>query len=280
MGLLETIYKRVLDEARASENKINQAIDRHQLVIIRYNTHGEHIAMANRLCGVFAYGTTKAGNPCIRVFEYEGDTSTFVPAWKLIRLDRILAWYPTKRTYDSPPGNADLGEFNPNGDNSMSMVYKVAQFDGTPTPIPQGTQPKTASSVKGGQRQSQKQSYDLKKAQDGLKPYQTSTDTHSNEPKTAQDVKGQQQKQPSAMDYLRNRLGTQQQQAQMQPSYSPTQNVKQTQPTAQKPLERQGLEGEYANKPLRKTDTENAMDYLRKQLENPEKIDLAKVPRK
>ena len=295
MSLLGRIYKKVLQEARASENKIEQAIDRHNLVIIRYNTHGEHVAMANRLCGVFAYGTTKAGNPCIRVFEYEGDTTTFVPGWKLIRLDRILAWFPTKRTVSSPPN--DL--FNPNGDNSMSMVYKVAKFDGVPSiVIPKGTNPITASNVKTGlnPQQKEKQTADFKKAQQGLKPYtQQIQTTPSNEPKTVQNtvtktkerlgLGGKYADKPTmktdtenAIDYLRRQLDNPQKIDLSK--FGKQQNVKQANPTAQQPMQRQGIGQQYANKPFRKTDTENAMDYLRKQLENPEKIDLSKIPKK
>jgi len=305
MSLLGRIYKKVLQEARASESKIEQAIDRHTLVVIRYNTHGEHVAMANRLCGVFAYGTTKAGNPCIRVFEYEGDTTTFVPGWKLIRLDRILAWFPTKRTVSSPPN--DL--FNPNGDNSMSMVYKVAKFDGVPsTTIPQGTKPTTASTLKTGQtrQQKQKQETDLEKAQQGLKPYTQQAKTSvSNEPKTVQNTATGTKERlglgtkyankpimktdtENAMDYLRKQLNNPEKidlskfnrGTQNKTPYSTTQNVKQANPTAQQPMTRQGVGQQYTNKPIMKTDTENAMDYLRKQLENPEKLDLSRIPKK
>ncbi len=302
MSLLEHIYKKVLTEARASENKINQAIDRHNLVMIRYNTHGERVAMANRLCGVFAYGTTKAGNPCIRVFEYEGDTTTFVPGWKLIRLDRIINWYDTKRTFSQPPQL-----FNPEGDNSMSMVYKVAKFDGLSSMgIPQGTKPTTASNVKTGQnpKQTQKLATDAKKAQQGLKPFAKDTTEPSNTPKTAQDVTRTKERvglgtkyadkpirktdTENAMDYLRKQLEKPEKidlsnfnrQPQGKTPYSTTQNVKQASPTAQQPMQRQGAGQQYADKPIRKTDTENAMDYLRKQLENPEKIDLDRIPRR
>ena len=290
MRLLERIYKKVLEEAKASENKICQAIDRHNLVMIRYNTHGEHVAMANRLCGVFAYGTTKAGNPCIRVYEYEGDTTTFVPAWKLIRLDRIINWYDTKRTFSEAPSL-----FNPNGDDSMSMVYRVAKFDGIPTTeVPQGTKPTTASSVKTGKtaQQAQKQNVDAKKAQQGLKPFMQTDTKPSNEPKTVQNVKGNKERvglgakyadkptmktdTENAMDYLRRQLDNPEKIDLSKFNRQQSKNVKQANPTAQQPIQQQ----QYANKPFRKTDTENAMDYLRKQLENPEKIDLEKIPRK
>lgn len=296
MTLLEHIYKKVLAEAKASENKINLAIDRHSLVMIRYNTHGEHVAMANRLCGVFAYGTTKRGNPCIRVFEYEGDTTTFVPGWKLIRLDRIINWYDTKRTFSQPPQL-----FNPEGDNSMSMVYKVAKFEGLPSMnVPQGTKPTTASAVKTGtsKQQAQKQATDAKKVQQGLKPFTQSQETEpTNTPKTAQDVKGTKERvglgtkyadkpimktdTENAMEYLRKQLDNpekidlskfnrKQPQHNTTP-YNTTQNIKQANPTVQQPIQGQGLGQQYINKPIRKTDTENAMDYLRRQLENPEK---------
>lgn len=298
MSLLGRIYKKVLQEARASEGKIEQAIDRHNLVVIRYNTHGEHVAMANRLCGVFAYGTTKAGNPCIRVFEYEGDTTTFVPGWKLIRLDRILAWFPTKRTVSSPPNEL----FNPNGDNSMSMVYKVAKFEGaTPSiSIPKGTTPTTASTVKTGQptQQRQKQFIDAKKAQQGLKSYtQQPQATPSNEPKTVQntstggkerlglgtkyaDKPTMKTDTETAMDYLRRQLDNPEKIDLSKIGIPSRRNVQQANPIAQAPIQSQGASAQYPGKPLRKTDTENAMAYLRKQLENPEKIDLEKIPRK
>ncbi|MBP5723698.1 MAG: hypothetical protein J6X18_09030 [Bacteroidales bacterium] len=310
MKLLERVYKQVLLESGYSENKINRAIDTHRLVVIRYNTHGEHVAMANRLCGVFAYGTTKAGNPCIRVFEYQGDTTTFVPGWKLIRLDRILSWFETNKTISEPPDNYGVGDFNPNGDNSMSMVYKVAKFDGIPVSLPNGNQPKTNASVKGGvsRKQAQQTKNDAQKTEDGLKPYQDKTTNFSNEPKTAQDVKGKERvgldskyankpvaktSTEKAIDYLRRQLekpekidlskfGRKQKPTQftVKPEKTEKPNVQQATPVVQKPIERQGIDSRYADKPLMKTDTENAMEYLKRQLENPEKLDLTKIPKK
>lgn len=126
----------LLEFGTISSNKINLAIDRHKIVVIRYNTHGEDEARGNRHCGVFAYGTTKAGNDCIRVYEYKGDTTSFVPGWKLIRIDRIISWHETSKTYDEAPDG-----FNTTGDNSMSSVYKVAEFKHSA--IPEfGSQPK------------------------------------------------------------------------------------------------------------------------------------------
>jgi hypothetical protein len=191
----------------------------------------------------------------------------------------------------------------------MSMVYKVAKFDGVPsTTIPQGTKPTTASTLKTGQtrQQKQKQETDLEKAQQGLKPYTQQAKTSvSNEPKTVQNTATGTKERlglgtkyankpimktdtENAMDYLRKQLNNPEKidlskfnrGTQNKTPYSTTQNVKQANPTAQQPMTRQGVGQQYTNKPIMKTDTENAMDYLRKQLENPEKLDLSRIPKK
>lgn len=274
MGLLGYIYKRVLNEAKASEDKINRAIDKHSLIMIRYNTHGEHVAMANRLCGVFAYGTTKKGNPCIRVFEYEGDTTTFVPGWKLIRIDRIINWYDTKRSFSEPPQL-----FNPEGDNSMAMVYKIARFDNEPYTT-QSQQPKQQTNIR---REPQ---------QPKIKPTTSTVPTPTAKPKDRRGLSTQYADKPlrktdteNAMDYLRKQLENPEKIdlskiGQRTSGTNKTPNVIQATPVAQQPIERQGVSPQYADKPLKKTDTENAMEYLRKQLENPETIDLSSVPKK
>ena len=84
-GLLEQLLK----EATASVDNIIDAIDNHKKIIVTYKpvTKGREHATGPRLIGVFAYGTTKASNPCIRVFEYAGDSASFVPNWKFLRID-------------------------------------------------------------------------------------------------------------------------------------------------------------------------------------------------
>ena len=288
-------YREILLESGVSANKINLAMDRHKLVVIRYNTHGERVAMADRLCGVFAYGVTKAGNECIRVFEYQGDTTTFVPGWKLIRLDRIISWHETRGTISEPPDNYGVGDFNPDGDNSMSMVYKVAKFKGTPITVPTENEPITATSVTTGTspKQTQQQQINRQKANDGLKPYMGTQTTVSDEPKMANDVKGepageryglepQYQGKPMAktdteraIDYLRRQLA-EPEKIELSKVTKQTPNGEETETTD----ELSGLEPQYQGKHKAKTDTETALERLRKQLENPEKIDLSKVPRK
>ena len=110
---------------------VNSAIDNHERIIVNYHTNGEDKNTGARVIEVYAYGVTKAGNPCIRVFQTYGDTTTKVPNWKFMRLDRITAWKPTGQIFDR---SADfyykgLGEFNPNGDDTMSAVYKIIDFN-------------------------------------------------------------------------------------------------------------------------------------------------------
>ena len=130
MKLLENILKALLLKESVSENEINDAIDKHKRIIINYKTKGEDKNTGARVVEVYAYGLTKAGNPVIRCFQPYGDTTTRVPNWKFFRLDRIIDWQPTEQTFNHPADfyYKNLGEFNPNGDETMSIVYKIAKF--------------------------------------------------------------------------------------------------------------------------------------------------------
>ena len=128
--LLKQLLNEVLLTESASITDVNKAIDQHNRIIINYNTGGQDIATGTRVIEVYAYGLTKAGNPVIRAFQPYGDTSSRVPSWKFFRLDRINSWKPTKQVFSKPASfyYKGLGEFNPNGDDTMSVVYKIAKF--------------------------------------------------------------------------------------------------------------------------------------------------------
>lgn len=128
--MLTRLLEEILNES-VSMSDINDAIDKHQRVIINYHTDGKDVATDARVIEVYAYGLTKSGNPVIRAFEPYGDTTTRVPAWKFFRLDRISDWKPTKQTFSRPASEyyKGLGDFNKDGDLTMSIVYKVAKFD-------------------------------------------------------------------------------------------------------------------------------------------------------
>lgn len=85
-----------------------------------------------RIIQPVAYGLSKAGNMVLRAFQPFGTTKTKVPHWKLFRMDKIDSWKQLRgRIFSEPPGqyNSADGKFNPNGDESMSEVYLVANFE-------------------------------------------------------------------------------------------------------------------------------------------------------
>lgn len=144
------MFSKIIDEILAesvSVSDINDAIDNHKRIIINYHTDGEDNATGARVIEVYAYGTTKAGNPVIRAFQPYGDTTSRVPSWKFFRLDRISDWKDTQQRFSRPASDYyhGIGEFNPNGDNTMSIVYKIAKFGNDNSSVESG--PKTKDSV-------------------------------------------------------------------------------------------------------------------------------------
>lgn len=150
MELLERIYNSLLLTESVGVDEVNDALDNHKRVIINYRSKGEDKNTGARVIEVYAYGLTKAGNPCIRAFQPYGDTTSRVPSWKFFRLDRIIEWKPTEQTFDRPADfyYKNLGNFNPNGDETMSVVYKVAKFGNDQIPqVSVNDDPKTKEDV-------------------------------------------------------------------------------------------------------------------------------------
>ena len=150
MELLERIYNSLLLTESVGVDEVNDALDNHKRVIINYRSKGEDKNTGARVIEVYAYGLTKAGNPCIRAFQPYGDTTSRVPSWKFFRLARIIEWKPTEQTFDRPADfyYKNLGNFNPNGDETMSVVYKVAKFGNDQIPqVSVNDEPKTKEDV-------------------------------------------------------------------------------------------------------------------------------------
>ena len=148
--ILERIYNSLLLTESVGVDEVNDALDNHKRVIINYRSKGEDKNTGARVIEVYAYGLTKAGNPCIRAFQPYGDTTSRVPSWKFFRLDRIIEWKPTEQTFDRPADfyYKNLGNFNPNGDETMSVVYKVAKFGNDQIPqVSVNDEPKTKEDV-------------------------------------------------------------------------------------------------------------------------------------
>lgn len=130
MTYLKTLIESIITE-EVNITKVTDAIRKRKPVKITYNADDEPRGQGERIIHPVAYGISKAGNLVLRAFQPYGDTKTNTPHWKLFRLDKIQNWdiLWKKRSFDEPPGQftAD-GEYNPNGDKSMSKVYLSANF--------------------------------------------------------------------------------------------------------------------------------------------------------
>ena len=294
--MLEGINRILLSES-VSINSVNDAIDTHTRIIINYHTKGEDIATGARIIEVYAYGLTKAGNPVIRAFQPYGDTTSRVPSWKFFRLDRISYWKPTKQVFTEPASNyyQGLGDFNPDGDNTMSVVYKIAKF-GNGNDNNEITKPINHSSprMKGQSNTNNQQMQNARNNSNDV--FKTDTEKRMerlkqqlNNPIKLSDIKTKQGfRQYNTNNSVKTQSGPRQK---SEPTSSDktnnAQSNQQPEPISIRDLQNmlakrnQNLNNQTnSNNDLYKTDTERRMDRLRQQLDNPLKIDLSKMPRR
>jgi hypothetical protein len=126
---LYDILQQVLNEA-ISPNDVNNAIDNHLQVIIKYSDE-KNRAPETRLIEPYVYGKSKSGNDVLRAYQYEGDTFRGKPKWKLFRLDRITQWNPTENHFNAEPLERgwNAQSYNDNGDGSMSVILNQVSFN-------------------------------------------------------------------------------------------------------------------------------------------------------
>ena len=139
---MSNFFQRVVNKILTEEvnvNQVTQALSNHNYVMVNYEGEGESgLHKGKRIIQLYAYGLTKAGNPCIRAYQTGGDTFRGEPKWKLFRLDRILSWQTMPQTFIEPPREQGWKgdnfilppEYNENGDRSMSVIYQLASFKG------------------------------------------------------------------------------------------------------------------------------------------------------
>ena len=130
MKLYNIFEKLILENVNRSE--VIKAIDSRYRVNIDYMGDDE-TEPGKRTIEIYAFGMSRSGNLIIRAYQGFGKTTTVNPGWKIFRLDRINNWQPInvkKGIFNSPISDrANVPPFNPNGDKTMSTVYKVAQFN-------------------------------------------------------------------------------------------------------------------------------------------------------
>ena len=319
MTLLEKVLHKILLTESVSPNEVEDAIDNHYRVIVNYHSKGEDKNTGARVVEVYAYGLTKAGNPCFRGWQPYGDTTSKVPSWKLFRLDRVSAWKPTDQKFTHPADfyYKNIGKFNESGDETMSVVYKVAKFgneDEMPS-TPEAT-PKSKEDVyktdteKNMERLRQNVSNPIKlsdiKTNDAFKQFNDAPQVTKSGPKSKEDVKGKEEPEvfktdtERGMENLRNQLKN--------PRKIELPNTNKTNVPEKSPEEKEKelkkLRDTLNNKTMSladlnkkmnepdvtepkqeepevfKTDTERGMENLRNQLKNPRKIDLNNIPRR
>lgn len=240
--LLGKLLAEVLLEESVNGQDVSDAIDNHERIIINYHSNGKDDATGSRVIEVYAYGLTKAGNPVIRAFQPYGDTTSKVPSWKLFRLDRIDSWEKTGQKFSQPASEyyKGTGEFNPSGDKTMSVVYKVAQFE-------EGDVFKT-DTEKGMERTRQQLDNPINV-------------NNLNKPKPNPPKEPELKDEEPKNDTYKT------------PAERRGETIKQ-EPQQQEPVEEPEKDDVY------KTDTERKMEQLRKNVENADKIDLSKIPQR
>ncbi len=126
---------------RISSNELDVAMDNHNYIGFNYNStegRGEHTGVRKAI--PFAYGVTKIGNPVLRAFQIEGDTTTDNMRWKFFRLDRIenLNIWDETFTKEDIDKCSQYGQANFSGDKTMAgPPEKIISFNGSQTLEPQ-----------------------------------------------------------------------------------------------------------------------------------------------
>lgn len=117
-NLLESVILEV-----ANKPDIERAMDGRRIVTLRYDDEEDPGGKGQRWVEIYCYGKSLADNDIIRVYQIGGDTKTIQPGWKTFRTDRVENFQVLGGTFNQP-----RPLFNPNGDRSMSRVYKITQF--------------------------------------------------------------------------------------------------------------------------------------------------------
>jgi predicted DNA-binding transcriptional regulator YafY len=130
MKLYNTFKSLILEVA--SVDSIVDAIKKRKKIVIYYDGDepgGRGLREIEPVC----FGYSKADNPILRAWDYEGASHTGykgeqpLPGWRIFRIDKILSFKPTGEDFNEMrPG------YNPRGDKSMTRVIINAIFDNNP----------------------------------------------------------------------------------------------------------------------------------------------------
>ena len=119
--------------SQRGKNSLDYIFDRNLYVMISYNDDTDSPATGYRTCFLSSHGYTTAGNECIRIYEYSGDTkSGFTEGrWRLLLTRRIM---DLKAVDYAEPIRTAPAEYNgerqrDTGRNgTMKSIRRVAEF--------------------------------------------------------------------------------------------------------------------------------------------------------
>ena len=142
-----TLFEQILSEAHlllekqneVSEDKIRDAIEHGKIVSMMYNDRQGGGGKSWRYIYPVVYGELKDrktgtgnGHMAIRAFQPSGSSKRGRPAWKLFRVDRIVAWYNQENTENDLThkfSKEDLGLlFNDKGDSHFHTITCHSPF--------------------------------------------------------------------------------------------------------------------------------------------------------
>lgn len=141
------LFEQILSEANlllekqneVTVDKIRDAIENGKIVSMMYNDKQGGGGKSWRYIYPVVYGELKdrktgggTGNMAVRAFQPQGSSKRGRPAWKLFRLDRIVAWYNQENT-DTDKSHTfskeALGQlFNTNGDKYFHTITYHSPF--------------------------------------------------------------------------------------------------------------------------------------------------------
>jgi len=108
----------------ASRGDIMGGMQQRRIMELYYDDDEDPGGKGRRWIQMYCYGTSKAGNDVVRVYQVGGDTKTMQPGWKLFRVDRMNNLRKLGGTF-----NESKPLFNPTGDKDMINIYYITQFD-------------------------------------------------------------------------------------------------------------------------------------------------------
>ena len=114
------------------QSLVYNAIQNRNIVRINYDGD-ESIAKGERIIEPYVLGRSNKNNIVVRAFQPYGDTSSSVPDWKLFKLENIISWKPTNKTFNSSPTDRgfNVSPYNPNGDKDMKFIRIQVNFNGS-----------------------------------------------------------------------------------------------------------------------------------------------------